>query len=338
MGKIIIRRSFIQAFIPVVMLIALLCGCSKQETSTYSGPPTKLKIGIYKGELTSVVYIAENLGYLKQMGIDAELLDFESGAAAVAALNEGKVDLATGADFVFASNIDKHPDLRAVAAINRANNVFIVARKDRGIKSTADLKGKRIAVTLTAPGEYFLGKQLNYSRLKINDVTMVNVTPTMMEKEMPEGNFDAAIAWNPVAYRIKESLGANAVSWGAQSETFFHMLLIARDSTIKKESAAMVRLMKALNLAEKAIARDPINTQQYITRRIGMPEKYLADVWGDYQFKVSLDRSLLLTLEEQSRWIQKSRASTAVMQPNYLQYLYLDALKAVRPESVTIIH
>lgn len=338
MNKTIASGAFIYFVLPIAIYTFLLYGCTKQETPIYSGPPTKIVIGIYKGELTSLVYMAEHLGYFKQMGLDVELHDFESGAAALGALNEGKADLSTAADFVFASNIIKHPNLRIIAAINSANNVYIIARKDRGISNAADLKGKRIAVTFTTPSAYFLGKELNRSRLKAEDVTVVNVPPTIMEKGMMDGIYDAAIVWNPVAHRIKDNLGANAVSWNAQSENIFHMTLIGSDSFIKKESAAMVRLMRALKLAEVAIAEEPIKAQQFISKRIGMPEKYLTDVWGEYKFRVYLDRSLLLALEDQSRWIRKVQGGSEVLQPNYLDFLYFEALKSVHPESVTIIN
>jgi len=315
-----------------------ILGCTTQQTPSHSGPPTKMIIGIYRGELTTVLYMAEQSGYLKQMGIDAELRDFESGAAAVAALNEGRVDLATGADFVFASNIARHPDLRAVASINSADNVQIVARRDRGIHKITDIKGKRIAVTLTTPGEYFLGKQLSYLRLKQDDVTMVNMPPTTAEKEMAAGSVDAAIFWNPVARRIRESLGSNGTSWPAQAGSRFHMLLISRDSFIKKEAPAMVRLMKALHMAEKAIESDPAAARRHIAKRIGMPEAYLADVWGDNRFRVSLDRSLLLALEDESRWITRSQGTAGQKPLNYLDYIYFEALESTHPDSVTIIH
>jgi NitT/TauT family transport system substrate-binding protein len=295
-------------------------------------------IGIYRGELTTVLYMAEQSGYLKQMGIDAELRDFESGAAAVAALNEGRVDLATGADFVFASTIGGHPDLRTVAALDSANSVYLVARRDRGIHNISDIKGKRIAVTLTTPGEYFLGRQLNYLRLEQDDVTMVNMTPTTAEKEMVAGSVDAAIFWNPVARRIRESLGSNGISWPAQAGSTFHMLLISRDSFIKKDAPAMVRLMKALHMAEKAIEADPAAAQRHVAKRIGMTEAYLAEVWGDHRFRVSLDRSLMLALEDESRWIDRSQVEAGRKLPNYLDYIHFEALESAHPDSVTIIH
>lgn len=327
--------SLLQLFM-LALIATLFIACTKKDSDRYSGPPTKIVIGVYKGELSSIVYMADHLGYFKQLGLDVELRDYESGAAAVKALNEEKVDLATAADFVFASNIAKYPDLRTVAAINRADNIYIVARQDRGIKSVADLKGKRIAVTFTTPSEYFIGKQLNRSRLTFKDVNIVNVAPSDMEREMQNGSFDAAVVWNPVAQRIKDSLGANAISFNAQNESFFDFLLVARESFIKKESPALVRLMKALILAEQSIAGDPVKSGQFIAQRIGMPDKYVATVWKDYQFVVYLDRTLLLVLEEESRWIAEKKGTAENSQPNYLNYLYLDALKSVRPDSVTI--
>lgn len=337
MEKRIIARTLIQIFFPMALLIVLLCGCSKQESLTYTGPPTKMTIGVAKGETATLLFGAERLGYFKQQGLDVVLKVFDSGVAAVEALHERRVDLAAPAGYVIVSNIGEHPHLRIVATINKIDTVEMIARKDRGIKSPADLKGKRIAVTQNSIAEFFLGKYLNANRMNMNDISMVNMTPAMMEKEISSDKIDAAIAWSPRAQAIKEVLGDKAISWPAQSESKYHLVLATRDDFINKEPAAMVRLIKALVMSEAAIAADPAAAQRDLAARFSIPEKYFATVWGQNEFKVSLDRSLLLELEEQSRFRQKTVGGTQ-SQPNYLQYLYLDALKAARPESVTIIH
>ncbi len=330
--------TFLQLVFLLTVFSHLLQGCSRQEAPSYGGPPTKITIGIYKGEATALLYAAEMFGYLKQMGIQAEFREFDSGVAAVAALNEGSVDLATAADFVFVSNIEKHPDLRLIASINSSNNTYMVARRDKGVLRPADLKGKRIAVTRTSVAEYFLEKYLNANRMRSGDISIIYISPTEMEKEIAAGSIDAVMVWDPVARRIKERLGTNAASWPAQAESSWHAALIVRSSLIRKEPAALVRLMKALIMTEKSVANDPAAVQLHLAKRFGMPEKYFADIWGDNRFKVSLDRSLLLTLEEESRWIRKMQGATGQKLPNFLQFLYLDALEAARLESVTIIH
>src|SRR5450631_560015 len=220
-------KGTITALLLSITVLALLCqGCTRQETTTYSGPPTKVIIGIFKGENSAVAYLADQAGYFRQMGLEVELREVSSGVAAMAELNEGRADIALSAEFVFVSNIDKHPDLRIAASLNRISSVYLVARKDRGISNPADLKGKRIAVVSTSIGEYFLGKFLNSNRLRLDEITIVNMTPPMMEKEIVAGSIDAAIVWNPVSWRLRESLGSQAICWPAQSESAWHLVLV----------------------------------------------------------------------------------------------------------------
>lgn len=328
----------LQKILLVVVSFALFCsGCSRQEPPPYSGVAKKIVIATPKGESAGVVYALEHLGYAQQLGIDLKVQEVESGVAAVAALNEGLVDLAVASDFVFVGNVEKHQELRIAAAVNSCTNTYILARKDRGIIRPADLKGKRIAVTSGSVAEYILGKYLYSNRLQMEEVSLVDMDPSMMEKEIVAGSIDAAIVWDPVARRIQKSLGENGVSWQAQSERSYLMVLIGRDSFMKREAAGMVRLMQSLIMAEKSIAADPVAVQNNLAQRFKMPGRYFVDVWGDNRFTVTLDRRLMLSLEEESRWIHGAQGGKDLWTPNYLQYIYFDALTAARPESVSII-
>ncbi len=339
MKNISTARAFIQLFFLMAIVPCILYGCSKPEAPLYKGPPTKMTVGVFPSDSNALLFVADYRGYFKQMGLDVALREFDSGVPAVAALNEGLVDLATAADFVFVTNISKHPEMRIMASINMTNNIYIVARKDRGIAQPKDLKGKRIAVTKGSNPEFFLRKYLHVNRLQLKDITMVhNVPQSMMTDAIVAGTIDAAVIPNQISRRMQEKLGDSVVKWPIQGNNTWQMLLMLHDGFAKKEAAALVRFMKALIMAEQAIAENPAEVQLYLSKRFKMPEKYFADVWGDNQFRVSLERSLMLTLEEESRWNQKSQGATDILTPNYLDYLYMTALEAARPESVTIIH
>ena len=64
----------------------------------------------------------------------------------------------------------------------------------------------------------------------------------------------------------------------------------------------------------------------------------MMELWPTFQFSVTLDQSLLLTLEDETRWAIKNKLTGRTNIPNYLYHIYLDALHAVTPEAVTIIH
>ena len=43
-------------------------------------------------------------------------------------------------------------------------------------------------------------------------------------------------------------------------------------------------------------------------------------------------------MDDEARWAMRHNPSPGLKMPNFLKHIYLDALKKVRPEAVTIIH
>jgi len=63
----------------------------------------------------------------------------------------------------------------------------------------------------------------------------------------------------------------------------------------------------------------------------------LEEIWGIFNFRVALDQALLVNLEDQTRWAIKKRLTARTDMPNYLDYIYISGLQAVKPEAVRII-
>ncbi|NIT52457.1 MAG: hypothetical protein GWO41_06890 [candidate division Zixibacteria bacterium] len=63
----------------------------------------------------------------------------------------------------------------------------------------------------------------------------------------------------------------------------------------------------------------------------------MSAIWDDYVFEIFLDQSLLLSWEDIARWAIKNKFTDKTTVPNYLNFIYLDGLEAVKPEAITII-
>ena len=99
--------------------------------------------------------------------------------------------------------------------------------------------------------------------------------------------------------------------------------------TIEKFSRA---ISKAENFArENSQASIDIHAQVS-----GVDRDIIATLFDDMAFNLSLDQNLLLDLEDQARWII-SYGYTDKKVPNFLDYIYPDALRKVKPEAVTVI-
>ena len=72
------------------------------------------------------------------------------------------------------------------------------------------------------------------------------------------------------------------------------------------------------------------------TGRIKLAVFRVSTSWGDFQFKLFLDQPMLVSLEDEARWAMVNRLTDTMKVPDYLDYLYTDALKAVKPDAVTI--
>ncbi|MFT4099323.1 MAG: ABC transporter substrate-binding protein [Rhodoblastus sp.] len=94
--------------------------------------------------------IAEQKGYFKEQGLDAEIIDFAGGAKSLQALIGGSVDIVAGAYEHTIHMQAKGQDIRATIDLGRFPGIVIALRKDVKYDKPADLKGLKIGVT--APG------------------------------------------------------------------------------------------------------------------------------------------------------------------------------------------
>lgn len=82
----------------------------------------------------------------------------------------------------------------------------------------------------------------------------------------------------------------------------------------------------------------PDAASQLAAEALKMNVADLKALWPQYRFNLTLDQSLLLALEDESRWAIRNKLIDGADMPNYLNHVALDALKAVSSAAVTIIH
>jgi len=64
---------------------------------------------------------------------------------------------------------------------------------------------------------------------------------------------------------------------------------------------------------------------------------YMDYSWPKQEYAVTLPQAMLILFEDQARWRIEQGLTDTTEVPNYLNFIYLDALEEVKPEAVTII-
>jgi len=307
------------------------------DRPAYSGPVQKIAVANI-GEYSILNLIAKQKGYFVQNGLNAEITEYASGPPAMADLLAGKVDVAVAADFVGVVNIFSHPELRILSQLGSQDNFRIIARKDKGITSAEGLKGKTIGVTKKSAGEFFLGRFLSLHNLGLGDITEVDLAPAAMVTQLTNSQLDAVVTFEPHAYKLQNTLGDAIISWSAQGDERALAVSYTTDALVKDRPETIRRYLASLRDAQNFLRQNDAGARQILATAQNYDPAYVDYIWPKFDFRLSLSQELLLTMEDQARFVMANKLTAAAKVPNYLDYIYFKGLQAVQPEAITIIH
>jgi NitT/TauT family transport system substrate-binding protein len=328
----------ITAIVIVIVLGSMVLYFSpRQQPTTHAGSIEKITIGNTVGH-PNLAIIAEEKGYFKANGLDVSFKDYEKPM--VKDLIDGKIDIVSAtAEFVVVRNSFAGEDLKILAAISKQNNQWeVVARRDKNIQSAADLKGKRIAVQRGTAGEFFLAEFLLFNNLRMNDISVVDLALPERMEQISSGELDAVVMISPYTQQLKKTLGKEAISWPAQAGGNVFSLSYATGQFAAKHPDIIERYLRALVQAEIFVNTNEAEARTIIQRKLHFTESDIQALWPLFTFEVELEQELLLAMEEEARWTIRNNLTDQKKVPYYLDFIYFDGLKKVKPEAVTIIH
>ena len=213
-------------------------------------------------------------------------------------------------------------------------NDAVIARTEAGIIKAGDIKGKRIGFTPGTTSDFFLDSFLTAQGLIRHQITPVPLKPEEMQDAMLTKTVDAVATWNYPLTQIKRQLGAKALIFYDQqiyTETFN---IAAMQDFVRQNPQAVSRFLRGLIQAEEFVAKHPDEAQDIVTAAVKVDKELVKEVWDAFSYQVKLDQNLLITLEDETRWAMKNKLTDETAMPNYLDYIHVDGLKAVKPEAV----
>jgi len=322
------RKVLIGIAFAVAGLLLSLAPLAKQVSAE------PLRVGVYRGVHSALIYVADSEGFFRKHGVDVIIKEYEAGVLAVNDLITDKVDIATAAEFAFVFQSFKHRDLRMPATICTAFDHELVVRKDRGISQPQDLKGKRVAVVPGSQTEFFLYNYLIFNRIPSDSVRVVYRKPSEMVKAMADGTIDAALWLPPYTTEMERQLGGKGARWPVQSGQDYYIALFAKEGFLKRQPWTIERFLVALSDAEGFITKYPDRARTILSQRLKPADPF---PWPLYRFQLQLTQDLLVLMEQEAKWAIRHNLVKSRQMPNYLDFLYFNALDKVKPEAVSVV-
>jgi NitT/TauT family transport system substrate-binding protein len=319
-----------------VLLVAsfTLWSCSPKGDS---GKMETVVIGATPIEGNGLIYVADEQKFFTNNGVRVVFKDYDTGVAAVDGLLKGEVDIALTTEFVIVGKSLQKQAVLDLVTIDKTMLFYIIARADRGIKTTADLKGKRIGVPRQTVTEFYLGRMLELNGMKIQQVTMVDTKASDPAGAIAGGDVDAVVTWEPHVTQIKQQMGNTVIIWPVQSGQVSYWSVVSTPRWINQHPHLVRQFLKSLVQAEVDIPLHPKEAKAIVKKRLRYDDAYVAAIWPQHEFSLSLDQSLIAAMEDEARWIIKNDLTRERTIPDFTNYIHIDGLKAIKPETVNII-
>jgi NitT/TauT family transport system substrate-binding protein len=303
----------------------------------YSGKMESINFGAIPSGSAALIYIAQDQRFFVTNGLSVKVTDYATGVATIDALLKGDVDIAWAAEFPVVRWAFAKEKISIIAALSRFSDQYLFGLKDRGIKTVADLKGKKIGIPRNTIVEFYLARFLELQGMNIQNVSLIDVQPSQSLDVITSRSIDGGVTWEPYSTRIRVQLADRVAVWPVQSSQLGYGVIIARTEWISSHSKVVNRFLKSLVQAEDYLIRNPKASKGMVKKRVNYDDAFMEIFWSENQFSLSLDQSLITAMEDEARWMIKNNLTKERQVPDFLNYIYIDGLKAVKPEAVNII-
>ena len=303
------------------------------------GPVEKITLGTDRSLLSAPIWLAEYQGYFRDAGLEVTIKEFQTGRSALLAILHGEpIDIITVGSTPIMLESFGRDDFRIIAtSVDSQDNDKVIAHKESGIVTVADLLGKKIGYVKGTSAHFLLEILLVEHGLVPSQVAMVDLTPGDIPTALAHRDVDAVAIWEPYATQALEILHERAVQLSPPGTYRGMYHFVAMQNFVHKCQQAVTRFLTAIERANRLISDERDTAQTIVTDRLGLDRAIVAKLWEKLSYRLFLDQLFLLDLESQARWAIKSQLTDKTVVPNYLHLISSDGLQRVNPKAVTLI-
>jgi NitT/TauT family transport system substrate-binding protein len=206
----------------------------------------KVRMGLSSvSALHSATWVAEEKGFFRKYGIDAEVIvTGQGGTAGIGALLANDIQMVSSAGDVLVAAALRGGDTVMVAGVVNKGLQRIVAKPE--FKTPADLKGKRIGVTrIGAVSHSVLLMMLPRWKMTVSDVQVMQIgsSPNALAA-LDKGGLEAAVLTIPYMF-VAEDRGYRVVADMGDTDLYYlHTMMATTRSYVKGNRDKVSRFLK----------------------------------------------------------------------------------------------
>jgi taurine transport system substrate-binding protein len=248
----------------------------------------------------------------KATGYKINWKQFGGGGEVIKAMASGAVQIGEIGSAGIAAAVSRGEPLEVFWILDDIGSAeALVVKKNSGIKTVADLKGKKIAMPFNSTTHFHMMVALEQAKINPADVQILNMRPPEVRAAWQRGDIDATFIWDPVLAEAKKDGTVILTSGKISADTgkaTFDGYVVNRDWA-KANKDFMVKFVKVL-----AAADDNYRKNKAKFAKDSAEAKAIAKWSGAKQEDVSASMALYAfpTAQEQAtKWLGGGKDSIA---------------------------
>jgi aliphatic sulfonates family ABC transporter substrate-binding protein len=273
------RRTFVAATLVIALIVTLLLplgGARAQQA------PLPIKIG-YQAVASWLLFGARAMKLYEKAGLAPTFVKFTAGAPMIAAAQSQSIDVAMVGTVPFLAGVASGVDWVYIGVDNEyPRAVGFVARKDGGVRSLADLKGKTIGFFRGSTSHYAVLTVLKRQGIPTTEVKLLQLEPAQQVAAMMNRQIDVAATWEPWMQKMVHQADGTIVAREADIGIYTGLGVYAvRSSWLKANQETARRYLRALVMAYDVLEKDPSPAINAVMQEMGIPEEWARAIFKE---------------------------------------------------------
>lgn len=260
------NKSLRNYFAPTLVCAALAAGATTAQAGTLSiGHTTWVGYG--------TLYLARDLGYFKEQGLEVELTTIEEAAMYMAAQASGQLSGSASTIDEVLKYRSKEFCFKAVAALDEsAGGDGVLVGND--VSSLSDLKGKSVAVNEGSVSQFWLSYLLKQKGMSMADLDIQNMTADDAATAFIAGRIPAAVTWEPHLSMVRAKKQGKVLIDSSETPGVIVDVVALSCDVIDKQPDDVKALVSGLYKAVEYTKAHPAEAYKIMAKGVG---GYLSD-------------------------------------------------------------
>ncbi|HXJ78757.1 MAG TPA: ABC transporter substrate-binding protein [Candidatus Methylomirabilis sp.] len=317
-----------------IAILTVIAGVALLAATRQAAGDDKIRLSIGIDPSMAMYLVAKESGMFKKHQIDAEIINADSGGAALEMTVAGQTSGATTTELPGIRARSKGAKIVIPAVVVTSGQWYgVVAAKS--ITKAEDLIGKKVAVHKGTAAEYYYTQFIAKHHLPADKIKVLYVASQEMVPALLRGDVDAYFTWEPWLGKGVETVpGAKVLSRGGQVTGYDLLVFAYITEDMAKNRDLAVRFMRALLDTERFIKDQRDQATAIIAKGFRLDPKLTAEYMGMLTFNVNLDAKWVEALKNAGAWMLANKLIER--EPDYATFIVPDILETVAPERVTV--